>query len=175
MFSGNIVNSSKNNHVFIINEQMFQNYGTVSFSRDGWKEFIKTDLGKKVLSEYTNNSNIANLVANNPDYPIWTALNVGTTGGKYTKYDGEAYVETTISTTDIEELLKYHERGGKKEDGTKDEELDKKIIEINGSNEGYISFKRQAGSEANKVVLRLYFYPSDKQQTRRNDRYGNRS
>lgn len=170
MFSGNIVNSSKNNHVFIINEQMFQNYGTVSFSRDGWKEFIKTDLGKKVLSEYTNNSNIANLVANNPDYPIWTALNVGTTGGKYTKYDGEAYVETTISTTDIEELLKYHERGGKKEDGTKDEELDKKIIEINGSNEGYISFKRQAGLEANKVVLRLYFYPSDKQQTRRNDR-----
>jgi hypothetical protein len=179
MFSGNIVNSTKSNHVFIINEEVFQNYGSTTFSRKGWTEFLATDFGIKVAKEYYG-GNVAKTMS------IFTTLALTTAMGEYHKFDGTTYSKTSISTTEIDSLLDYHERSDR---STKNEEKEKQIIEINGSLEGCIVFKKTATTTTlapnpndpdpdpntttttttqspKYAALKLYFYT----QERRNDR-----
>ena len=166
-FSGNITTSAKENHVFIINIKVYQDNGCVSFSRKGFQDFIKSDFGLSVAKQY--NSSVSN------SSTIFSALNINTTNddgentstdGKYRGYDGNKYVDETISITDLTTLLDYHENGHKDSSGNKDENLEKKLVKIQGSLEGYVGFY----NNNKEIILKLYFYSIQQHSGRRNDR-----
>ncbi|NBO99629.1 MAG: hypothetical protein EBU90_05815 [Proteobacteria bacterium] len=161
-FAGNISNSSKNNHVFIINIETYQNHGTVCFSRSGWEEFVKSDFGFKIANAYNSSTTRTST--------IFEALSLSDRSAIYYAYDGTKYALNVLTITEINELLDYHERGNKDSSGNSNENLDKKLKEISGCLDGFVGFYGTADSEGNvPVILKLYFYPMGK-STRRNDR-----
>ena len=143
IFSGNIGNAYKGNHVFIILDAHFQNYGVGSLTKSGFTEFSNTDFGNKVLINRSKTN-------------IFTALSL-TLEGTYRRYDkdrdsGSPYVATTISITSLLDLIDYHESGNAQTD-SKDASKDQTIKDIQNSLEGYVSFKNATG----ELIVKCYF------------------
>jgi hypothetical protein len=143
IFSGNIGNAYKGNHVFIILDPHFQSYGVGSLTKSGFSDFVNTDFGKKVLDARANTD-------------IFAALSLSS-NGTYRKYDkardsGSPYVTATISSTALLSLIDYHESGNAQTD-QKDKFQDEIIKDIKNSLEGYVSFTDASG----KLMLKLYF------------------
>jgi hypothetical protein len=141
MFSGNIGNAYKGNHVFIILDPHFQSYGVGSLTKSGFTEFISTDFGREVMETRTATN-------------IFTALSL-TSDGTYRKYDknrdsGSPYVATTISIDSLLSLIDYHESGDAQTD-QKNASNDDTIKDIKNSLEGYVSFKN-----GSTLVLKVY-------------------
>ena len=147
MFSGNIGNSYQNNHVFIILDPHFQDYGVGSLTTSGFKEFIKTDFGKKVMGNRIGDS-------------IMSA--VGVYSGAYTKYNGEEYQSELIDNYQLLALLTYHESGDAQNPERKIQAFDKQIKEIQNSIEGYVGFKNNG-----KLILKCYFNAVGKSRNER--------
>lgn len=144
MFNGNIGNSYHNNHVFIILDPHFQDYGVGSLTKSGFEEFAKTDFGKKVLEGRARDN-------------IFGALSIYAELGYYHKYDGSTYVKDLISAASLLSLIDYHESGKAQKEDTKIEALDKQIKDIKNSLEGFVVFKKE-----NKTILKCYFNPIGK-------------
>jgi hypothetical protein len=143
IFSGNIGNAYKGNHVFIILDPHFQSYGVGSLTKSGFTEFVNTDFGKEVMGSRSKTN-------------IFTALSLSS-DGTYRKYDkardsGSPYVATTISSTSLLSLIDYYESGDAQTD-QKDPAQDETIKDIKNSLEGYVGFKDASG----KLILKFYF------------------
>lgn len=138
MFNGNIGNSYQNNHVFIILDPHFQNYGVGSLTKNGFDEFVKTTFGGNVMGARSTSSIMDALAVDN---------------GKYTKYDGDNYASATITNDDLNALITYHESGDAQSEDKKNPANDKTIKEIKTSVEGFVGFK----TKDNKLILKCYF------------------
>lgn len=152
IFSGNIGNAYKGNHIFIILDSHFQNYGVGSLTKKGFDEFKKSDFGKEVL-----NKGDRSLTGN-----IFEVLNLNDIIGKYDKYNGDSYVETSIYQSELLDLIDYHESGDAQDDERKVEAKDQQIKDIKNSSQGYISFIKD-----DKLVLKVYFNSIGKNNNQR--------
>jgi len=153
IFSGNIGNAYKGNHVFVILDPYFQSYGVGSLTKSGFTEFVNTDFGQKMLDGITKTN-------------LFTALSL-TGDGTYRKYDknrdsGSPYVENTISISNLLTLIDYHESGDAQTD-SRDSTKDDTIKDIKNSIEGYVSFKNTTG----KLIVKCYFNPVGKDNNAR--------
>lgn len=137
--SGNIGNAYKGNHVFIILDKHFQNYGVGSLTKNGFDEFVKTDFGKEVMG-------------NRPRDNIFVALGIHAELGTYHKYNGSEYVPEPEGATSLLTLIDYHESGKAQDPEQKVESYDQRIKDIKNSAEGFVGFKKD-----NKLVLKVYF------------------
>lgn len=163
-FQGNIGNSYHNNHVFIILDKHFQDYGVGSLTKSGYEEFIKTEFGKKVVlnrpsSTTTTTTTSSPSGGNNTPPPrivpsnIFDALELTDIMGTYHKYNGSKYVETSIYQSELMDLIIYHESGNAQSANDRDTSKDQQIKDIKNSLEGYVGFK----NSNSYLVLKCYF------------------
>jgi len=162
-FQGNIANAYHNNHVFIILDKHFQDYGVGSLTKSGYEEFVKTSFGKQVVLSRTSSTTTTTTASpgggggggGSPTIPatIMDALDLTDIIGKYHKYDGSKYTETSIYQTELMSLIDYHESGNAQIDTNKDPSKDQQIKDIKNSLEGYVGFK----NSDDKLVLKCYF------------------
>lgn len=147
IFQGNILSSYKENHVYILKIPALQEIGIGS----------------------TTQNNFGNIAANGPTNhpfsgkvtPFQLLGDDFSSGGLYYKFDGSKYIEQTITTIDLMDLISYHESGDALDPAKKRINKDQQINDVKNSLYRSVSFFNPVGE------IKVYFYDYGKGRNER--------
>ena len=161
LFRGSFSSALQQNHQFFSSSTLLKNIGLSSFCLDSCADIYNKQ-----------SSNIVSIYSSLPE-KIESNLTIldhaGVTEGKYIKFNQETKmfedIETSISLSEVYDLIKYHEdleSGGVE---TIDEEMNNKIRDINISLDKCVIFRGVI--QDNDIVVQLFFQSKNRRSNER--------